>query len=352
MEHKILKVGISVGDLNGVSMEIIIRTLMEKDLMQLCTPIVYCSTKAASFHKKAIGANEFNFSITNDATNAKSKHPNLITVWDEDVALELGKETELAGTYALKSLEAACADLKSGKIDVLVTAPLNKHNVKTGNTIFTGHTQFLHDYFGANSHIMLLVGDNMKIATLTEHIPLAKVASSISTNQIVEKVKLLQKTLKRDFGISKPKIAVLGLNPHNGDGGLIGNEEQQIIIPAIKKLQDENMLVYGPYSADGFFGKLQFKQFDAVLCMYHDQGLAPFKALEFDTGVNYTAGLDVIRTSPDHGVAYDIAGHGKANTSSFKNAIFLAIDIYRKRHEYDILTSDPLKVTLQRKERA
>jgi 4-hydroxythreonine-4-phosphate dehydrogenase len=352
MEHKILRVGISVGDLNGVSMEIIIRTFMEKDLMQLCTPVVYASSKVATFHKKAIGANDFNFSITSDAGNIKAKHPNLVTVWDEDITLELGKETEIAGAYALKSLEAACADLKAGKIDVLVTAPLNKHNIKIEGKTFTGHTQFLHDYFDASNHLMLLVGENMRIATLTEHIPLSKVAQSITTNQIIDKVKLLHKTLTKDFGIRKPKIAVLGLNPHNGDGGLIGDEEQKIIAPAIKKLQDEQLLVYGPYPADGFFGKLQFKQFDAVVSMYHDQGLSPFKALEFETGVNFTAGLNVVRTSPDHGVAYDIAGHGKAETSSFKNAIFLAIDIFRKRHEYETLTSDPLKITPQRKERA
>lgn len=352
MEHKILRVGISVGDLNGVGMEIIIKSLMEKDLMQLCTPIVYCSSKAVSFHKKAAGANEFNFSIINDIANVKSKHPNLLTVWDEEVALELGKETEIAGKYALKSLEAACADLKAGKIDVLVTAPLNKHNIHVEGKKFTGHTQFLHDYFDAQSHLMILVGANMRVATLTEHIALADVPKAISSNQIIDKVKLLHKTLIRDFGISKPKIAVLGLNPHNGDGGLMGDEEQKIILPAIKKLQDENMLVYGPYPADGFFGKLQFKSFDAVLCMYHDQGLTPFKALEFESGVNYTAGLNIVRTSPDHGVAYDIAGHGKAETSSFKSAIFLAIDIYRKRTEYDKLISNPLKITVQRKERA
>ncbi len=352
MEHKILKVGISVGDLNGIGMEIIIKSLMEKDLMQLCTPIVYCSTKAVSLHKKAAGANEFNFSIISDISQVKAKHPNLLTVWDEEVVLELGKETEIAGKYALKSLEAACSDLKAGKIDVLVTAPLNKHNIKVEGKKFTGHTQFLHDYFEASNHLMVLVGENMKVATLTEHIALADVPKAISSNQIIDKVKLLHKTLIRDFGISKPKIAVLGLNPHSGDGGLIGDEEQKIISPAIKKLQEDNLLVYGPYPADGFFGKLQFKQFDAVLCMYHDQGLTPFKALEFESGVNYTAGLSVVRTSPDHGVAYDIAGHGKAETSSFKSAIFLAIDIHRKRNEYDRLISDPLKITIQRKERA
>jgi len=352
MENKLIRVGISVGDLNGIGFEIIIKTFTDKDMLTLCTPIVYASSKTASFHKKAIGANDFNFNVVKDVSLINTRSANLVNVWDEDVALDLGNETEVAGTYALKSLMAACADLKAGKIDVLVTAPLNKHNVKLEGKLFTGHTQFLHDYFEAPNHLMLLVGEHLKLATLTEHIPISKVSAAITTNQIIDKVKLLHKTLITDFGISKPKIAVLALNPHNGDGGLIGDEEEKIIAPAIKKLQADGMLVYGSYPADGFFGKLQFKQFDATVSMYHDQGLAPFKTLEFDTGVNFTAGLSVVRTSPDHGVAYDIAGHGKADPSSFKHAVFMAIDIFRKRSEYAELTSNPLKITIQRKERS
>jgi 4-hydroxythreonine-4-phosphate dehydrogenase len=349
--HKMLKVGISVGDLNGISLEVIIKTFMEKDFMQLCTPVVYASQKVIAQHKKALGFGEFNFSLCTDAAQAKAKHPNLINVWEEEVELEIGKETEIAGKYALLSLEAACKDLKAGKIDVLVTAPLNKHNVKVEGTIFTGHTQFLHDYFEAKNHLMIMVGPDMRLATLTEHMPLSKVPGAINDIVLKDKVRLLHQSLIRDFGIRKPKIAVLGLNPHNGDQGLMGDEEQKIIGPAIRKLNDDGMLVYGPYPADGFFGKLQFKEFDAVLCMYHDQGLSVFKALQFECGVNYTAGLPVVRTSPDHGVAYDIAGHGKADTTSFKHAVYTAIDIYRKRLEFDEISENPLKINVLRRER-
>jgi 4-hydroxythreonine-4-phosphate dehydrogenase len=275
---------------------------------------------------------------------------NVINCWEEEVAVEFGKETEAGGKYALLSLQHAVSDLKENAIDVLVTAPINKHNIQSPEFQFKGHTEFLSEKFNSPQYLMFLVSDELRVAVVSGHIPVKDVAANLNQEKISYKLKLMVESLRRDFGIRKPRIAVLGLNPHAGDEGLIGVEERDIIIPAIKKNFDEGMFVYGPYSADGFFGSASFKKFDAVLAMYHDQGLIPFKALSFSTGVNYTAGLPVIRTSPDHGTAYDIAGNGNAKEDSFREAIYTAIDILKNREIYDEITESPLAFSKQSKD--
>lgn len=351
MEEKLVRVGISIGDINGVGMEVIIKTLMDNRIIQMCTPIVYASPKTASFHRKALNVSDFSFTFIKSAEQANSKNASLVTVWEEEVNIELGKDTEVGGKYALKSFDAALKDLKDGKIDVLVTAPLNKHNIVLEKDTFFGHTEYLSKYFESKEHLMMMVGGDLRIATITGHIPLSKVSSTLSELLIESKTKMFIKSLVQDFGIRKPKIAILGLNPHAGDSGLLGTEEQSIITPAINKLKQEGHLVYGPFGADGFFGSGNFKKFDGILSMYHDQGLVPFKTLAFEDGVNFTAGLPVIRTSPDHGTAYDIAGKNCANEQSFRSSVYLAIDIYKNRKNFSELSSNPLKISVQKRER-
>lgn len=349
-EEKII-VGISQGDINGIGLEIIIKTFLDPQMFEICTPIVFGSNKTASFHRKALNIEDFSFNQIRYVSEVNHKRANIINVYDNDVEFELGKATPDGGKYALKSLEAASEALAQGKIHVLVTAPINKESIQSPDFKFPGHTEYLESKFGNGNSIMILVSENLKVALATGHIPVSQVGQSLTTEKIVKKIQALHKSLVEDFGISKPKIAVLGLNPHAGDNGVIGNEEQNSIIPAINKVKEEAMLVYGPYPADGFFGNSTYKKFDAVLAMYHDQGLIPFKALSFDSGVNFTAGLPVIRTSPDHGTAFDIAGKNKASETSFRMAIYTAIDIYKKRKEYQSLNSNPLKVSLLKKER-
>jgi 4-hydroxythreonine-4-phosphate dehydrogenase len=320
-------------------------------MMQMCTPIVYASSKTASFHRKALGINDFSFNFIKTAEQANPKNANLINVWEEEIVIELGKDTQTGGKYALKSFEAALKDLKEGKIDVLVTAPLNKHNIPSEKSKFIGHTEFLTNYFAAQNHLMMMVGDELRIATVTGHIPLSEVASALSTQKIENKAKIFLKSLTEDFGIRKPKIAILGLNPHAGDNGLLGKEEETIILPAINNLKNEGHLVYGPFGADGFFGSGNFTKFDGILSMYHDQGLVPFKTLAFENGVNFTAGLSVVRTSPDHGTAYDIAGKNCANEQSFRSAVYLAMDIFNQRKNLKETTANPLKISFQKRER-
>lgn len=351
-EHTLPKIGISIGDVNGIGMEVIIKSMLDNRIFQLCTPIVYGSSKVSSFHRKLLNINDFSFNIIKSPEQAGLKNANMINVWNEEVNIEIGHDNSTGGIYALKSLEAAMADLKHGKIDALVTAPLNKHNIKlSDNNHFSGHTEFLAGYFSSDNFLMMLVSENIKVATLSGHIPLKDVASKITKEQIIKKAKLLIQSLQVDFNVRKPKIAVLGLNPHAGDNGLLGNEEKEIIIPAIQKLKDEGFFVFGPFAADGFFGAMQYKSFDAVLAMYHDQALIGFKSIAFEDGVNYTAGLPVVRTSPDHGTAYDIAGKNKANEQSFRSAVYLAVEIFKNRNMMAELTANPLKITQQKRER-
>ena len=349
-EEKII-VGISQGDINGIGLEVIIKTFLDPQLFELCTPVVFGSQKTASIHRKILNIEDFSFNQIKDVSEINHKRANIINVYDEDVAIELGKQTADGGTYAFKSLEAAAYALAQGKIDVLVTAPINKENIQSEAFKFPGHTEYLEEKFGDGNSLMFLVSDDLKVAVVTGHIPVTQVASEISTEKIVKKIKALNKSLTQDFSIRKPKIAVLGLNPHAGDNGVIGNEELTIIIPAIKQANQENILAFGPYPADGFFGNKTYKQFDAVLAMYHDQGLVPFKTIAFNNGVNFTAGLPVVRTSPDHGTAYDIAGKNVASEESFRKAIYTAIDIFKTRQNYLSSTENPLKIRLQKRER-
>ena len=346
-----IKVGISIGDVNGIGMEVIIKTFLDNRMLQVCTPIVYGSSKVASFHRKALGINDFSFNIIRDAAQANPKNANLINCWEEEIKIDLGKSEAIAGEKAVKSLQMAVADLKQNKIDVLVTAPFNKSNVQSDKFNFPGHTEYLAASFETKDFLMLLVSGDLRVGTVTGHIPITKVSASLTTESIISKTKIFNQSLIKDFGIRKPKIAVMGLNPHAGDNGLLGDEEQKIIIPAIEKLKDSGILAMGPYSADGFFGSNAYTQFDGILAMYHDQGLIPFKALAFDSGVNFTAGLPIVRTSPDHGTGYDIAGKNVASEASFRDAVYLACDIFAQRQINAGLIANPLKITNLRRER-
>ncbi len=349
-EEKII-VGISQGDINGIGLEVIIKTFLEPQMLEICTPVVFSSLKTALFHRKTLNIEDFSFHHIHDFSEINYKRANLINAYEEEALVEFGKQTETGGKYALKSLEAASAALSQGKIDVLVTAPINKENIQSPEFKFPGHTEYLDEKFGDGNSLMFLVSDTLRVAVVTGHIPVTQVAQSLSIEKILKKIQVLNKSLIQDFEIRKPRIAVLGLNPHAGDNGIIGNEEQQLIIPAIHKAKEEGMLAYGPYSADGFFGNGTYKQFDAVLAMYHDQGLIPFKTISFNSGVNFTAGLPVVRTSPDHGTAYDIAGKNHASEASFRKAIYTAVDIFKTRKNYEQLTANPLKINPIKRER-
>jgi 4-hydroxythreonine-4-phosphate dehydrogenase len=339
----LIRVGISHGDYNGIGYEVIMKAFMEHGMLELCTPVVYGLQKAASFYRKQLHINEWSFFGVSQVEKAAKHHCNLLSIDDADLTVEPGKSTAHAGLMAVKSLERATSDLIEGKIDVLVTAPINKHNVQSENFSFPGHTEYLAARAGVKDFLMLLVSGNLRVGTVTGHIPVSRVAESLSTPLIHSKLKSLSKTLLQDFGIRKPKIAVLGLNPHAGDGGIIGKEEKEIIEPAIRQAMQEGIMALGPYPADGFFGGESWKKFDAVLAMYHDQGLIPFKSIAFHHGVNFTAGLPFIRTSPDHGTGFDIAGKNLADPSSLREAIYQAIDIFRNRKLYREISSNPLQ---------
>ena len=336
-------IGISQGDINGIGLEIIIKTFSDPAMLEICTPLLYSSSKTLSFHKKALQMENFNFNTITSADGITPRKFNLANIYSEEVTIELGKLTDSGGQYAVRSFQAACESLAKGKIEALVTAPIHKNNTHTEAFPYTGHTEYLDERFGKGNSLMMLVADELRVALCTDHLPIAAIAGTITQERILKKLRSLSDSLKQDFSINKPKIAVLGLNPHAGDSGTIGGEEEQIIVPAVKAAVQEGMLVYGPYPADGFFGTRTFTKFDAVLAMYHDQGLIPFKYMAFDSGVNYTAGLPVIRTSPDHGTAFDIAGKGIANEGSFRNAVYLAVDLIRTRKNYKQATSNPLK---------
>jgi 4-hydroxythreonine-4-phosphate dehydrogenase len=335
--------GITHGDINGISYEVIMKALSDNRILDLCTPVVYGSPKVAAYHRKALDIENFSFNTIRTVDEAAPKRANIINCIDDSARVELGKSTPYAGEASLQALEMAVKDLAEGKLDNLVTGPINKANIKSDKFNFNGHTEFLESRFKSDGVLMLMVNDLMRIGVVTSHVPLAKVTEYIVCDTILNKLKILNKSLLTDFAVRKPRIAVLGLNPHSGDEGLIGDEEIKEIIPAIKAAQDEGIMAFGPFPADGFFGAGSFTRFDAILAMYHDQGLVPFKALTTGGGVNYTAGLPIVRTSPAHGTAYDITGKNEASPDSFRQAIYMACDIFRNRQQYKEISSNPLK---------
>ena len=334
-------VGVSIGDLNGIGPEVVLKTFEDSRILELCTPVIYGNVKIVSFLKK-------NFSLTSSIQGIDSIDQlvkgkiNVLNVWKEGVNIEFGVIDENVGKYAIKSFIAATKALKSNEVDVLVTAPINKYNIQSDDFKFPGHTDYLDQELEGNA-LMLMVCDKLRVGLLTDHVPLSEISKLLSEELLIKKLEIIKNSLISDFGISKPKIAVLGLNPHCGDNGVIGNEDEKIIKPTIKKLFNKGELIFGPYASDSFFGSSQYEKYDAILAMYHDQGLIPFKTLSFGKGVNYTAGLNKIRTSPDHGTAFEIAGKDLANPMSFREALYLAIDVYNKRNEYQELTQNPLK---------
>ena len=334
-------VGISIGDLNGIGSEVILKTFEDTRMLELCTPVIFANVKIVSFLKKELKLDVAIHGIDKLEQLVVGKI-NVLNVWREGVNLELGKNDDVVGSYAIKSFVAATKALKDGLVDVLVTAPINKYNIQSEEFKFPGHTDYLDKELEGDA-LMLMVHDDLRVGLLTDHVPVNEVAKHLNEKLISSKIKTIIQTLRQDFEIEKPKVAVLGLNPHSGDNGVIGQEEEKIIKPALKKLFEAGNMVFGPFSADGFFGSAQYEKYDAVIATYHDQGLIPFKTLSFGNGVNYTAGLNKIRTSPDHGTAYEIAGKGVANHESFKEAVYLAIDIFKKRNDYQELIKNPLK---------
>ncbi|HQW45367.1 MAG TPA: 4-hydroxythreonine-4-phosphate dehydrogenase PdxA [Chitinophagaceae bacterium] len=341
-QHKPV-IGISCGDLNGIGIELIIKTFSDNRILEHCTPVIFASGKAINFYRKSIPETNFNFQNIKEFSRINPKQVNLFNCWEEEVQITPGQLTDIGGKYAVLSLQTAVAALKQKQIDGLVTAPIHKKNIQSAEFNFTGHTPYLKNIFGVNDVVMMLCAGDFRVALVTEHVPVNEITKHITKENIISKLKIINQSLQKDFGIDKPRIAVLGLNPHAGDEGLIGNEEEMIIKPAIKEAKNNNLLVIGPYSADAFFARRSFEKFDAVLAMYHDQGLIPFKTLSTGEGVNYTAGLPSIRTSPDHGVAFDIAGKDKADTSSFLTALFECIDIFNRRNGYEESRKNPLR---------
>ena len=335
-------IGITCGDLNGIGTELIIKTFADHRILELCTPVIFASNKLINFYRKSVPEAHFNYQSIKDFTKVNHKQINIFNCWEEEVIINPGQLNETGGKYAVKSLMAAADALKQGHIQGLVTAPIHKKNVLSAEFNYTGHTTFLKAIGEAEDVLMLLYADNLRVALVTEHLPVKSVTENITKEAILSKLNLLHESLRRDFGIDKPKIAILGLNPHAGDEGLIGDEEERIIKPAIKEAR-QNMLVFGPFSADAFFARRSYLQFDAVLAMYHDQGLIPFKTIAVGEGVNFTAGLSFVRTSPDHGPAFDIAGKNKADATSFITAIFECVDIITRRNEYDDRNRNPLR---------
>jgi 4-hydroxythreonine-4-phosphate dehydrogenase len=334
-------VGISIGDLNGIGSEVVLKTFEDARMLELCTPVIFANVKILSFIRK-----NFESTVALQGIDRLDQivigKVNVFNLWREGIDLNLGTNDEKVGEYAIKSFVAATNALKEGTIDVLVTAPINKYNIQSESFKFPGHTDYLNQELEGDA-LMLMVQDNLRVGLLTDHIPLNEVASHLTEELIFKKIETVKQTLIQDFSINKPKIAVLGLNPHCGDGGVIGTEDDSVLKPALKKLFDKGTLVFGPFAADGFFGSNQYEKYDAIIAAYHDQGLIPFKTLSFGNGVNYTAGLNKIRTSPDHGTAYDIAGKNKADYNSFKEAVYLAIDVYNSRNEYAEISQKPLK---------
>jgi 4-hydroxythreonine-4-phosphate dehydrogenase len=336
-------IGITTGDINGIGIELIIKTLSDSRLLEFMTPVVFGSNKVLNFYRKSLADININYNNLKDLSKISPKQVNVLNLWEEEIAITPGTVNEIGGKYAVSSLKAGVQALRENKIHALVTAPFSKKNVQSADFNFTGHTPFLKEVYNVPEVIMLMVAENMRVGLLSEHIPISEVPKHITKEKILAKLRILRDSLKKDFGIDHPRIAVLGLNPHAGDEGLVGNEEEQIIRPAIAEARKNNLLVFGPYSADAFFAQGNHERFDAVLAMYHDQGLIPFKSLSSGEGVNYTAGLPGIRTSPDHGTAMDIAGKGKADEGSFREALFVCLDIISKRHGWAEAHRNPLR---------
>jgi len=342
-------VGISIGDLNGIGSEVVLKTFEDPRMLELCTPVIFANVKILSFVKKTFESASMLHGIDHLDQLVTGKI-NVLNLWKEGVDLNFGVNDENIGKYAIKSFRAATQALKDNLIDVLVTAPINKYNIQSEEFKFPGHTDYLNEQLEGNA-LMLMVQDNLRVGLLTDHIPVNEVAKHLTAALITQKIETVKKALTQDFSIVKPKIAVLGLNPHSGDNGVIGKEEEEVMKPVIKKLFEKGTMVFGPFAADGFFGSGQFEKYDAIIASYHDQGLIPFKTLSFGKGVNYTAGLNKIRTSPDHGTAYDIAGKGIADFNSFKEAVYLAIDIYNSRNQYNEISQNPMKTKEKQEEK-
>ncbi|MCS6972937.1 MAG: 4-hydroxythreonine-4-phosphate dehydrogenase PdxA [Cyclobacteriaceae bacterium] len=325
------RIGITLGDINGIGPEVVMKALLDARMLNLITPVIYGSTRVLSYYKKLLSLEDFSYGQVKTPGQFVPKAINVINCWEEAIEIQPGKPDTEAGRAALLSLKQAAADLKSGIIEALVTAPINKHVIHGSEFPFRGHTEFLADYFSVTDYLMFMVSEQLRVGLVTEHIPLKEVPLFISKDRIQTKLLIMEQTLRREFGINKPRMAVLGLNPHAGDGGLLGTEDDQLIKPVIDDLKNKGKLVFGPFPADGFFASGQYCRFDGILAMYHDQGLIPFKTISFESGVNLTAGLPVVRTSPDHGTAYSLAGKNAANESSMRQAIFTAVDILNVR---------------------
>lgn len=336
-------IGISVGDINGIGLEVALKALSHKRMLDLCTPVIYGSSKVVSYHKNVASIDELFFQSLRSAERPNPEKINVVNCWNENVNITLGKSTDLGGQYAMISLEVAVKDLDLGWIDALVTAPIHKKSMQLAGFDHIGHTEYLSKVCNVKDSLMLMVSDELKVGLATTHIPLQDVSAAITKERIISKLEIMNQSLKVDFGYERPLIAVLGLNPHAGEEGILGDEEEKIIRPAVVECKKKGLNVFGPFAADGFFGAGQFSKFNGILAMYHDQGLIPFKALTFTTGINFTAGLPIIRTSPDHGTGFDIAGKSEADPSSFLRAIFVAIDIYRNRSEYQELRENAVK---------
>lgn len=342
--EKLIRVGITQGDTNGIGYEVILKALQNQQMTELFTPVVYGSAKTASYHRKALELQPVSMNVIRNSTDIKDGVNNLVEVANEEVKVELGVSSEIAGRAAFDALERAVTDLKQGYIDVLVTAPINKKSIQSEQFTFPGHTEYLEASIGdGDKALMILFSDKIRVALVTTHVPVSRIGEYITKEAVLDKLFAFNRSLKSDFGIVRPRIAVLSLNPHAGDGGLLGKEEQEVIAPAIAEAVEKKVVAFGPYAADGFFGNEMYKHFDGVLAMYHDQGLAPFKTIAMESGVNFTAGLPYVRTSPDHGTGYDIAGKNEANEQSMREAIYAAIDIYRNRCSYAEMTQNPLR---------
>ncbi len=334
-------VGISIGDLNGIGGEIVLKTFEDSRILDFCTPVIFASIKSMSFFKSHFKS-EINFHSINDLNQIALGKVNVFNCWNEPTKIEFGIEDTKIGEFAIKSLEEATKALKNNEVHVLVTAPINKHNIQSDEFKFPGHTDYLAQELEGDS-LMFMITDTLRVGLLTDHVPVKDVASNITPQLIEQKINTVYNSLIKDFKIQKPKIAVLGINPHTGDNGVIGSEDDDVLRPTLRKIKESGKLVYGPYAADSFFGSNNYKNFDAIIASYHDQGLIPFKTLSFGQGVNFTAGLNKVRTSPDHGTAYEIAGKGTADENSFKEAVYSAIQIFKNRLDYEELTANPLK---------
>lgn len=343
MKKDAIRIGISIGDVNGIGPEVIIKALSDTMLLQDCTPVIYGSTKVLNYYKKIVTAGEFSYLPIETIDDLKEKKINVINVWKEEVEIELGKITESGGKYALLSLDEATKDLAAGKIDVLVTAPISKEAMSKAGFKFPGHTEYLADMAGQDEALMLMVAGDLRVALVSSHIALKDVPASVTIDKVLDKLRVFNQSLGKDFSIRRPKIAVFGLNPHAGENGKMGTEESEVILPAINRANNEGIMAFGPYPADGFFGSRNKENFDGVLAMFHDQGLAAFKAIAFDEGVNYTAGLPVVRTSPDHGTAFDIAGKDLASGQSMRQAMYLAMDVFRNQQFEKEINANPLQ---------